>query len=42
MIENNPGDPRNRRVSITLLYRAGSFGEGETTSIPTGPGSLSK
>jgi chemotaxis protein MotB len=42
MIENNPADPRNRRVSITLLYRAGSFGEGETTSIPTGPGSLSK
>ncbi|MDB5679144.1 flagellar motor protein MotB [Sphingomonas bacterium] len=25
MIENNPADPRNRRVSITLLWRAGSF-----------------
>jgi chemotaxis protein MotB len=25
MIENNPSDPRNRRVSITLLWRAGSF-----------------
>ena len=25
MIEANPADPRNRRVSITLLYRAGSF-----------------
>ncbi len=23
MIENNPADPRNRRVAITLLYRAG-------------------
>jgi chemotaxis protein MotB len=27
MIENAPGDPRNRRVSITLLWRAGSFKE---------------
>ena len=26
MIAKNPSDPRNRRVSITLLYRAGSFG----------------
>ena len=26
MIRDNPGDPRNRRVAITLLYRAGSFG----------------
>ena len=25
MITANPADPRNRRVSITLLYRAGSF-----------------
>jgi chemotaxis protein MotB len=25
MIEDNPSDPRNRRVSITLLWRAGSF-----------------
>lgn len=25
MIAANPADPRNRRVSITLLYRAGSF-----------------
>ena len=25
MIENDPSDPRNRRVSITLLWRAGSF-----------------
>jgi chemotaxis protein MotB len=25
MIENDPTDPRNRRVSITLLWRAGSF-----------------
>ena len=25
MIENAPTDPRNRRVSITLLWRAGSF-----------------
>jgi chemotaxis protein MotB len=42
MIEKNPADPRNRRVSITLLYRAGSFDEGGSTSIPTGPGGLSK
>ncbi|WP_375396729.1 flagellar motor protein MotB [uncultured Sphingomonas sp.] len=27
MIEANPADPRNRRVSITLLWRTGSFGE---------------
>ncbi len=27
MIADNPADPRNRRVAITLLYRAGSFGE---------------
>ena len=26
MIVRNPGDPRNRRVAITLLYRAGTFG----------------
>jgi chemotaxis protein MotB len=27
MIEKNPLDPRNRRVAITLLYRATAFGE---------------
>jgi chemotaxis protein MotB len=27
MIADNPQDPRNRRVAITLLYRAGSFGQ---------------
>lgn len=27
MITANPSDPRNRRVAITLLYRAGKFGE---------------
>jgi len=27
MIANNPLDPRNRRVAITLLYRASAFGE---------------
>ncbi|WP_375248913.1 flagellar motor protein MotB [Sphingomonas sp.] len=27
MIEKDPQDPRNRRVAITLLYRAGSFGQ---------------
>ncbi|MDO7841514.1 flagellar motor protein MotB [Sphingomonas immobilis] len=27
MIEKNPSDPRNRRVAITLLYRATGFGE---------------
>ena len=27
IIEKNPADPRNRRVAITLLYRAGAFGE---------------
>ena len=27
MIKENPSDPRNRRVAITLLYRATSFGE---------------
>ncbi|WP_425229188.1 flagellar motor protein MotB [Sphingomonas sp.] len=26
MIANNPTDPRNRRVAITLLYRRGTFG----------------
>ncbi|TPG20552.1 flagellar motor protein [Sphingomonas koreensis] len=26
MIEQNPADPRNRRVAITLLYRRGAFG----------------
>ncbi|MBB4086553.1 flagellar motor protein MotB [Sphingomonas carotinifaciens] len=26
IITANPGDPRNRRVAITLLYRKGSFG----------------
>lgn len=26
MIAQTPGDPRNRRVAITLLYRAGTFG----------------
>lgn len=27
MIVDNPQDPRNRRVAITLLYRAGAFGQ---------------
>ncbi len=27
MIVSNPADPRNRRVAITLLFRAGKFGE---------------
>ena len=27
MIAKDPSDPRNRRVSITLLYRAGAFGK---------------
>ena len=27
MIEKNPADPRNRRVAITLLWRAGKFGK---------------
>lgn len=27
MIANNPADPRNRRVAITLLYRHGVFGQ---------------
>jgi chemotaxis protein MotB len=27
MIVDHPTDPRNRRVAITLLYRAGSFGQ---------------
>ncbi len=27
MIVRNPTDPRNRRVAITLLYRAGAFGQ---------------
>ena len=26
MISDNPADPRNRRVAITLLYRKGGFG----------------
>ncbi|MBS0284714.1 MAG: OmpA family protein [Proteobacteria bacterium] len=26
MIADNPADPRNRRVAVTLLYRAGVFG----------------
>jgi chemotaxis protein MotB len=26
LIANDPGDPRNRRVAITLLYRRGVFG----------------
>jgi chemotaxis protein MotB len=26
MIAQAPGDPRNRRVAITLLYRRGAFG----------------
>ena len=26
MITDNPTDPRNRRVAITLLYREGTFG----------------
>ncbi len=34
MIENNPTDPRNRRVSITLLYRAGSWTRTRTTLRP--------
>jgi chemotaxis protein MotB len=33
MIENSPTDPRNRRVSITLLYRTESFSEGPGTAI---------
>ena len=33
MIEDNPADPRNRRVSITLLYRraTGGFGDSKKT-----------
>ena len=27
MIEKDPSDPRNRRVAVTLLYRAGTFGQ---------------
>lgn len=27
MIANDPADPRNRRVAVTLLYRGGSFGQ---------------
>ncbi|TPG48253.1 flagellar motor protein MotB [Sphingomonas glacialis] len=27
MIKENPSDPRNRRVAITLLYRASTFGQ---------------
>ena len=27
MIANNPADPRNRRVAVTLLYRRGTFGQ---------------
>lgn len=37
MIENNPTDPRNRRVSITLLYRTERFGQGLGTSLPGTP-----
>lgn len=33
MIAENPGDPRNRRVAITLLYRRDGFGG----DAPTGP-----
>lgn len=33
IIADNPADPRNRRVSITMLYRKGSFPGGE---IPHG------
>lgn len=33
MIAENPGDPRNRRVAITLLYRRAGFGE----DAPAGP-----
>ncbi|MCP3736475.1 OmpA family protein [Sphingomonas sp. RP10(2022)] len=27
IVTDDPGDPRNRRVAITLLYRKGSFGQ---------------
>ena len=27
MVADNPADPRNRRVAITLLYRKGTFGQ---------------
>jgi len=27
IVVNDPGDPRNRRVAITLLYRKGAFGQ---------------
>lgn len=27
LIRENPSDPRNRRVAVTLLYRRGNFGE---------------
>ena len=27
MIANDPMDPRNRRVAVTLLYRPGTFGQ---------------
>ncbi|MEZ0497281.1 flagellar motor protein MotB [Sphingomonas sp. IW22] len=30
MIAEAPGDPRNRRVAITLLYRQAAFGESES------------
>jgi chemotaxis protein MotB len=44
MIEDNPADPRNRRVSITLLYRraaagnAPGFGIGGRINLPPVPG----
>ncbi len=37
MIENTPADPRNRRVSITLLYRTERFGQGLGTDLPGTP-----
>jgi chemotaxis protein MotB len=44
MITDNPADPRNRRVSITLLYRraaqgsAPGFGIGGRINLPPVPG----
>jgi chemotaxis protein MotB len=43
MIEDNPADPRNRRVSITLLYRhamgsSSPFGGSGKISLPARPG----
>ncbi|HTG39413.1 flagellar motor protein MotB [Sphingomonas sp.] len=37
MIEDAPGDPRNRRVAITLLYRQAGFGESERDRPGAGP-----